>query len=140
MVKAERPVDSKQPAFLKSLLLVDDRDDTRLMTKWFLTNFGYAVESARNADEGLRLFDPQIHDLVITDNSMPGMTGVEMAHVIKLRSPSTPVLMYSGAPPEDTSAVDLVVVRPVHLLALKDAIDQLLAAKPRKPSGNSSNP
>jgi CheY-like chemotaxis protein len=139
MVKVERPVDSKQPAFLKSILLVDDRDDTRLMTKWFLANFGYAVESARNADEGLRLFDPQIHDLVITDNSMPGMTGVEMAHVIKLRSPLTPVLMYSGASPEDTSALDLVVVRPVHLLALKDAIEQLLATKSKSPGQSPSD-
>lgn len=113
-----------------SILLVDDRDDTRLMTKWFLTNFGYAVESARSADEALHLFNPRTHDLVITDNTMPGMSGVELAHIVKLRSPATPVLMYSGAPPEKPSAVDLVVARPAHLLALKDAVEHLLAQKP----------
>ena len=119
-------------ATVKVILLVDDRDDTRLLTKWFLTNFNYAVESARSAEEALSCFSPQIHDLVITDNSMPGMTGLELAHVVKLRSPSTPVLMYCGFPPDKSPAVDLVVKRPSHLLVLKEAVESLLAAKPRR--------
>jgi DNA-binding response OmpR family regulator len=123
---ATKRVDSPEPTGLKTLLLVDDRDDTRLMTKWFLANFGYVVESARDAEEALRMFDPQKHALVITDNSMPGLSGVEMAQAIKLRSHSTPVLMYSSLPPQDASAVDLVLQRPSHLLELKDAIDKLL--------------
>jgi CheY-like chemotaxis protein len=78
------------------------------------------------------MFDPKLHDLVLTDNSMPGMSGAEMAHVIKLRSPSTPVLMYTGRPPEDQSCLDLVIQRPTHLLKLKEAVDRLLtqAANP----------
>ena len=114
---------------VKTILLVDDGDACRVTTKWFLTNFGYAVDAARTAEEGLALFDPAIHDLVVTDNSMPGMTGAEMAHVIKMRSPSTPVLMYSGHPPDDRSCLDRVIQRPTHLLALKDAADELLADK-----------
>jgi hypothetical protein len=54
------------------------------------------------------------------------MSGAEMAHVIKLRSPSTPVLMYTGLPPVDQVCVDLVIQRPTHMLALKDAVDRLL--------------
>ena len=114
---------------VKTILLVDDGDACRVTTKWFLTNFGYAVDAARTAEEGLALFNPAIHDLVVTDNSMPGMTGAEMAHVIKLRSPSTPVLMYTGHPPDDRSCVNLVVQRPTHLLTLRDAADSLLADK-----------
>ena len=117
------------PAPAKSILLVDDGDEIRVTTKWFLTNFGYAVDAVRSAEEALALFNPAIHDLVVTDNSMPGMTGAEMAHIIKLRSPSTPVLMYTGNPPEDQSCLDLVVQRPTHLLTLKDAADKLLAHK-----------
>jgi CheY-like chemotaxis protein len=115
---------------LRTILLVDDHDDCRLTTKWFLGSFGFLVESARNAEEALALFDPKVHDLVITDNSMPGMSGVEMAHVIKLRSALTPVLMSAGYVPEDTSCVDVVLKRPVHLLRLKDAAEQLIAEKP----------
>jgi DNA-binding response OmpR family regulator len=84
------------------------------------------VEAARNAEEGLRMFDAQIQALVITDNSMPGLSGAELAQAIKLRSRSTPVLMYSSLPPQDAAAIDLVLQRPSHLLELKDAIDKLL--------------
>ncbi|MGD0261296.1 MAG: response regulator [Verrucomicrobiota bacterium] len=117
------------PAHVKTILLVDDADECRVTTKWFLTNFGYAVDAVRTAEEALALFNRAIHDLVVTDNAMPGMTGAEMAHVIKLRSPSTPVLMYSGNPPDDRSCLDLVIQRPAHLLTLKDAADKLLAVK-----------
>ena len=111
---------------MRTILLVDDRDDCRITSKWFLTNFGYAVDAVRSAEEALALFDPNIHDVVVTDNSMPGMTGAEMAHVIKLRSPATPVLMYTGDPPEDQTCLDLVIKRPTHLLALKEAVDGLM--------------
>jgi DNA-binding NtrC family response regulator len=114
---------------LRTILLVDDHDDCRLTTKWFLGTFGFLVESARNAEEALAVFDPKIHDLVITDNSMPGMSGVEMAHVIKLRSQLTPVLMCTGQAPSDTSCVDLVLERPVQLLRLKDGAERLIAEK-----------
>ena len=110
-----------------TILLVNDVDASRVTTKWFLTNFGYEVDSVRSSEEALALFNPRIHDLVITDNSMPGMTGVEMAHIIKMRSPSTPVLMYTSSSPEDQSCVDMVIEQPAHLLALKEGVDQLLA-------------
>jgi len=52
-----------------------------------------------------------------------------MAHIIKLRSPSTPVVMCSGAPPTDSPAIDVVIKKPTYLLAIKDAIDKLLTAR-----------
>jgi CheY-like chemotaxis protein len=113
----------------KTILLVDDEEEVRITTKWFLTNFGYVVDSAPSAEEALALFNPKIHDVVVTDNSMPGMTGTEMAHVIKLRSPSTPVLMYTGLVPDDRSCVDLVIQRPAHMLALTEGVDKLLAGR-----------
>jgi CheY-like chemotaxis protein len=106
---------------------VDDSLDTQLITKWFLSYAGYVVHAFSNAEDALAKFDPKIHDLVLTDNSMPRMTGSEMAHIIKMRSPSTPVLMYTGAVPADRSCLDAVVQRPALLPVLKDAIDKLLA-------------
>ena len=114
---------------LRTILLVDDDVDTRLLTKMFLNNFGYEVDSADSAIEALARFSPTLHDLILTDNSMPGMTGGEMSHIIKLRSPSTPVLMCSGNPPNDCSSIDVVIKKPTYLLAIKDAIDKLLATK-----------
>ena len=106
-------------------------DASRLMSKWFLSNFGYEVDSARSAEEALLLFNAKVHDAVITDNSMPGMTGIEMAHIIKLRSPATPVIMYSGALPEDRSCLDVAIEKPAHLITLKDALDKLCGGSMR---------
>jgi CheY-like chemotaxis protein len=122
-------VDAPPSPAVKTVLLVDDRDDSRITAKWFLSNFGFAVDSARSGEEALALFDPKIHDVVITDNSMDGMSGLEMAHIIKLRSPTTPIIMHTGDLPEDRSCLDLVIQRPTHLLALKEAVEQALAAK-----------
>ncbi len=121
----------KRPASapMKTILLVDDSRATRLMTKWFLDYTGYVVHAFSNPEDALAQFDPKIHDLVLTDNSMTPMTGVEMAHIIKMRSPGTPVLMYTGAAPKDQTCVDVVVERPAPLPAVKEAIDKLLGAR-----------
>lgn len=111
---------------VKTVLLVDDNVDTRLLTRMFLSNFGYEVDSADGPSEALSRFNPAVHDLVLTDNSMPGMTGLEMAHIIKLRSPSTPVVMCTGNPPHDASSIDVMIKKPTHLFAIKDAVDKLL--------------
>jgi len=106
-------------------LLVDDGEDTRLASKWFFSNFDYLVESVCSAEEALACFNPAVHDLVVTENSMPGMSGVELAHIIKLRSPSTPVVMYTGSVPKVSSCLDAVINRPTHLLKVKQTLDQL---------------
>lgn len=120
-------MDNERETAPKTILLVDDQDTNRIMTKWFFNNFGYTVESVRGAAEALAVFDPEVHDVVVTDNSMPGMSGSEMAHIIKLRSRATPVVMFTGSPPDDRSCLDRVLQRPVHLMRLKEAVDQVLA-------------
>lgn len=118
---------------LKTVLLVDDVDASRIMAKWFLSNFGYEVEPVRTAEEALGMFNPQVHDVVITDNRMAAMSGTEMAHVIKLRSPTTPIIMYTGAPPQDRACVDVVIQKPAHLMMLKDALDTLFSGRQQEP-------
>ena len=111
----------------RTILLVDDENDARFITKMFLANFGFVVHSFSSAEEALSHFDSQVHDLVVTDNAMAGVTGEELAHVIKMRSPSTPVVMYSGSRPADCSCVDSIVAKPSALVMLKEAVDKLLA-------------
>ena len=124
LVPAPRPI-----ASVSTVLLVDDDDGSRITTKWFLASFGYVVVSVRDAEEALAVFDPAVHDLVVTDNSMPGMKGAEMAHIIKMRSAATPVIMYTGLLPENRACLDVVIQKPTFLLNLKDVVEKLLAAK-----------
>ena len=113
-------------------MLVDDADACRLAAKWFLGSFGYDVAAIASAEEALTRFDPQVHAAVVTDNSMPGMSGAEMAQQMKLRSPSTPIVMFSGAPPEDAAYLDAVIRKPAHLMVVKDALDSVLGIRTQR--------
>ena len=114
-------------AVTRTILLVDDGDALRVTTMELLCSLGFTVDAARSGEEALALFDPHTHDAVVTDNAMPGISGAEMAHVIKLRSRSTPILMYTANPPEDRSCVDLVIQKPAPVMELKQGVEKLLA-------------
>ena len=112
----------------RTILVVDDNASIRLLATILFNNYGYQVSSYDNPKDALGCFDPKFHDLVMTDNSMPGMTGAEMARKIKSRSPSTPIVMYTANPPSDCPSVDVMIKKPVHLLMLKEAVERLLPA------------
>jgi CheY-like chemotaxis protein len=84
---------------MKRILLVDDHQLTREALKLFLETQGYMVEEAENGAEGLAVID-QGHgfDLVISDNQMPVMTGIELIQRLARRSYLTthPLILYSG--------------------------------------------
>jgi DNA-binding response OmpR family regulator len=113
---------------LKTILLVYEPDEIRIALKWFLTISGYVVDSVRNAEEAIAVFDPIIHDMVVTGDSMLDMTGRELAHVIKLRSASTPIIMYASHLPDDSSCLDGVVDGSLHMVVLKTEMERILMA------------
>jgi DNA-binding response OmpR family regulator len=57
------------------ILLVEDSDDLRALMVFILEAEGYLVESARTAEEGLRLLNTRRYDLVLSDYALPGRTG-----------------------------------------------------------------
>jgi CheY-like chemotaxis protein len=104
---------------------VDERDSSRLLTKWFLGSFGHTVHSARSAEQALDQFDPEIHDLVITDNCISPRHGLTLVELIRQRSAITRILLLAAEPPEEVSGPTVFLQRPSHLLVLKQAIDVL---------------
>ena len=121
----------KAPAVpLKTILLVEDADGKRLTRKWLLGSLGYAVDAVRSAEEALSVFKAETHDVVVAATALSGMTGPELAHIIKLRSPSTPVLLCTTGPAcEDRSCVDAVVPGTAHVQVLVEALERLLTAQ-----------
>jgi DNA-binding NtrC family response regulator len=118
------------PLHVRKVLLVEDDDDCRFAVQTFLSSSGYVVDPVSNAKEALQVFDPKIHAAVLTDNSMPGMTGLEMAQIIKIQSPSTPVIMHTGHLPRECSYVNFVIHKPAPLLEIKEALDHFLGELP----------
>jgi len=123
-------METQHPTPATTILLVDEEHKYRITARWLLGNFGFIVESARTAKDALALFDAKTHALVVTDNFLNGMSGTELAHVIKMRSPSTPVIMCSALLPEDRTCLDVLIQKPVSLLALKAEIERVLAGLP----------
>ena len=113
-----------------TLLLVDDNVVCRVVTQRYLERAGYTVEVAVSVEAALAAFDPRLHDLVVTDNDMPGMSGTELAHILKHRSRCTPIVMLTAAPPADRSCIDAVVDKSEHLRTLAVAIEAFRQEQP----------
>lgn len=98
-LKRRRTMQSEQPGFQTphTILVVDDDSDIRLLLRTFLEHEGYRVHTCENADRAVHIFrrSPGI-DLLITDFSMPGRNGLDLAREIKSIRPSLPVLIVSG--------------------------------------------
>ena len=91
-----------------TVLLVDDEVLIRMSTADMLAEAGYEVVEASSAEEALKLFDGGAHiDMLVTDHMMSGMTGGELAHLVRDRRPDLPVLIISGYAETDGMPSDL---------------------------------
>ncbi len=80
----------------RTLLLVDDEDNILAALKRLLRRDGYRIVTATSAAEGLqRLAETEV-DVIVSDQRMPGMTGVEFLHRAKDLYPETLRLVLSG--------------------------------------------
>ena len=93
-VQKEEPL----PTGNERVLLVDDEKAILDMTKQSLENLGYNVTAFTSSQEALESFqaDPKKIDLVITDMTMPYMTGLEMAKQMFAVRPKMPVILCTG--------------------------------------------
>ncbi len=82
----------------ETILLVEDDPAVREITRRILGMYGYTVLSANNADEGIRLFEEHedVISLLLTDVSMPGMDGHELAFRLTERHPGLKTIFISG--------------------------------------------
>jgi PAS domain S-box-containing protein len=92
----------------ETILLVEDENGIRALTKTFLEQQGYTVLAATNGREALALaegYSELIH-LLVTDVIMPGMRGTELAAHLRSHRPDMQVLYVSGYPEEEISDPD----------------------------------
>jgi CheY-like chemotaxis protein len=121
------------------ILLVDDEELLVKLGRVALTGLGYAVETmTRPADALARLrADPAHFDLVLPDQTMPGMTGLALASEVRKLRPDLPIILmtgYSGSlVPEqiETAGVRQLLLKPATLHELATAVQRVLAARPK---------
>jgi CheY-like chemotaxis protein len=86
------------PLGREHILLVDDEEALVDTGKRILERLGYQVTTRLSSAEALGLFrdDPQRYDLIITDQTMPQMTGLQLAEEIQLIRPGVPIILCTG--------------------------------------------
>ena len=96
--QADAPSDDEIPTGSERILFVDDEEVLVEMGEDILAELGYEVTSRMNGREALALFklDPSRFDLVITDQTMPEMTGVELAKEILAIRADMPIIICTG--------------------------------------------
>jgi CheY-like chemotaxis protein len=96
--EAKKPVSSNaRKAISRRILVADDNEAIRDLVSELLEFLGFEVALAINGIEALAVFIKSTFDLVLTDFEMPAMDGLCLAGHIKERSPSTPVILLTGA-------------------------------------------
>lgn len=115
------------------ILVVDDDPALRQLASTTLESHGYDVEVAASGEEALEVQRARPADLVLLDNSMPGMTGCEVAQAMRAEEEKVvPILMLSAlVSAEDqwsgwSSGVDLYLTKPYDAEELVMHIERLL--------------
>ncbi|MGE5265589.1 MAG: response regulator [Acidobacteriota bacterium] len=82
----------------KRILLVEDDASIAFIVREHLLNLGsnYEIGAAFSAEDALRQFGEGVWDLVITDNKMSGMTGLELIQALKDRYPGVVTILATG--------------------------------------------
>jgi PAS domain S-box-containing protein len=119
------------------LLFVDDEEILARLGRETLSHLGYAVEIATQPALALALVraDPLHFALVITDQTMPGMTGLELATELKQIRPGLPIILMSGysrllTPKRIKKAgVHQLLLKPASIHTLGTAVHASLSAQ-----------
>lgn len=130
----ERPecFSETNPGGGEHIILVDDEKDILSAMEAFLEQKGYRVSAFTRADEAFTAFSKQGADLVITDMTMPGMTGLDLARKIFAAVPGQKVIMCSGYNEFMNTASALeagladYLKKPMSMAALSKSIRQVL--------------
>ncbi len=80
------------------ILVVDDEESVSSLLKEMLTQLGYIVDVADTGEEAMRIFqeDPDRFDLVLTDHTLPRMTGNSLVKDLLTCRPDLPIILCSG--------------------------------------------
>ncbi|MFW6138268.1 MAG: hybrid sensor histidine kinase/response regulator [Spirochaetota bacterium] len=104
----------------KKVIVVDDHDDIRLISKRLLEKRGYQVQVAESGEELLEMLNSNGYDLIVLDYHMPGLEGEWLVQKITEKT-STPIMVMTGWAVEEleslkkTNQVIEVIKKPLEV-------------------------
>lgn len=116
---------------MASLLVVDD-DEIIRDTLYDLFADTHRCHTAETAEKALGLLDAEFYDVVLTDISMPGLSGLELLGRVRQRYPDTPVIIISGINDQEHArglirlgAFDYLL-KPFRLEAVEESVNRAI--------------
>jgi PAS domain S-box-containing protein len=137
----EAPVVSEPPILSAGegelILLVEDEVPVALATEMHLTELGYRVVTHLSSMSALDAFkaNPQQFDLVLTDQTMPAMTGEEFARVLHGIRPDVPIILVTGfshvvdAAKARALDIDAFLIKPWDVQEMADTLQRVLGQR-----------
>jgi len=114
------------------ILVVDDDELVLTSTSAVLDDLGFKVIEASGGKRALQLIaeNPAI-DLMLTDQVMPGMTGLQLAHAVKELRPELPIILATGYAELPSSAPQNIrrLAKPFRLTELTEAIGAAVSTR-----------
>lgn len=143
-----RPLPQVRP---RILVAEDDRDIRRLNTELLMTS-GYQVDAAEDGAAAWDLLQANRYDLLVTDHSMPKVTGLELVQKLYQTRRVMPVILATGASIQDQLnrtpglQIEAVLLKPYTFGELLDLVENVLRIATtsreqfRLPSGGQTQP
>jgi CheY-like chemotaxis protein len=111
----------------KSILVVEDNQDARAMLGELLMILGHSVEAVGSAEQALEVLAERRFDILLTDHSLPGMNGLELARTVVARAYRMRIIFSSGYGAQATPGLDIkpsFLPKPFTLAALQNVLDE----------------
>jgi CheY-like chemotaxis protein len=126
--------DEKLPTGNECILLVDDEKALIELGRDLLERLGYRVETRASSIDAIEAFrtNSKKYDLVISDVTMPKMTGDEMVRQMKVIRPDIPIILCSGFSNRiheqtiEALSISAILMKPVIYAELAHAVRQAL--------------
>jgi DNA-binding response OmpR family regulator len=112
------------------ILVLDDEDAVLRVNAETLRAAGFYVDARADGEAGWVAICSHDYDLIVTDNNMPNLSGVELVRRLRKTGSRTPVILVSGSyRVEDDPELDLAAIlqKPYHLYELASTARRALA-------------
>ena len=133
---APPPASARPLAAGAQILVIADSEEVREVLRDLLTRHGHAVVARADGNSGLAELGTWRFDLAMVDLSLPGVSGLEVAQQLKLRTPGTTVALMTGyfdrMRPDDVRAkgVDVILKKPFSLDQVQAIVDKIARERP----------
>lgn len=125
---------ASEPIHARRILFAEDDDIIRQIVSGFLANEGYVVNAAADGEQAWAALRHDDYDLLITDNSMPRLTGIKLIERIRQAGMSLPVIVASSSffawnvPEYPQLQITAVLPKPFGKSEFLDAVKNVLSS------------